>query len=100
EGKHLPARFMCGDPVYLKGLYDGLIDSDGFFASDGRVCFKNTSRRLIELFGLLCFAWTGSFPNVHRAAPSAGGLSGTTDERCRESYVARLNVTHFKRHLE
>src|SRR5579872_4216205 len=30
EGKHLPARFMCGDPVYLKGLYDGLIDSDGF----------------------------------------------------------------------
>ena len=100
DAKHLPQRFMCSDAVYLKGLYDGLIDSDGFFAADGRVCFKNTSRRLVELFGILCFLWTGSFPNVHREAPSAGGLSGTTSERCRESFVARLNVTHRKRHLE
>ena len=100
DEKHLPARFMCGNPAYLKGLYDGLVDSDGFFASDGRVCFKNTSRRLVELFGILCFLWTGSFPNVHREDPSAGGLAGTSDERCRESYVARLNVTHARRHMD
>jgi IMP dehydrogenase/GMP reductase len=98
--KHLPRRFRCGNPLYLKGLYDGLVDSDGFFAADGRVCFKNTSRELVELFGVLCFLWTGSFPNVHRDAPSAGGLVGTTDERCRESFVSRLNVTHFKRALD
>jgi inosine-5'-monophosphate dehydrogenase len=98
--KHLPLRFRCGNPNYLKGLYDGLIDSDGFFASDGRACFKNTSRELVELFGVLCFLLWGSFPNVHREAPSAGGLLGTTDERCNEAYVSRLNVTHFKRHLE
>jgi IMP dehydrogenase/GMP reductase len=98
--KHLPRRFRCGNPLYLKGLYDGLVDSDGFHAADGRVCFKNTSRELIELFGVLCFLWTGSFPNVHREAPDAGGLVGTTDERCRESFVARLNVTHFKRALD
>jgi len=97
--KHLPRRFLCGNPVYLKGLYDGLIDSDGFYAADGCVCFKNTSRTLVELFGVLCFLWTGSFPNVHREEPTAGGLVGTTSDRCRESYVARLNVTHFKRHL-
>jgi inosine-5'-monophosphate dehydrogenase len=98
--KHLPLRFRCGNPVYLKGLYDGLIASDGFFASDGRACFKNTSRELVELFGVLCFQLWGSFPNVHREAPSAGGLVGTTDERCNEAYVSRLNVTHFKRHLD
>jgi inosine-5'-monophosphate dehydrogenase len=98
--KHLPRRFRCGNPVYLKGLYDGLIDSDGYFASDGRACFKNTSRELVELFGILSFLLWGSFPNVHSEAPSAGGLRGTSDDRCRESYVARLNVTHFKRHLD
>ena len=100
DEKHLPKRLRCTNPVYLKGLYDGLIDSDGYYAKDGRVCFKNTSRELVELFGILCFLWTGSFPNVHREAPSAGGLAGTSDECCRESYVARLNVTHFKRHLD
>ena len=100
ESKHLPQRFLCGNPVYLKGLYDGLIASDGFYASDGRVCFKNTSRQLVELFGILCFFWTGSFPNVHREAPSAGGLKGTSDERCRESFTARLNVTDFRRRLD
>jgi inosine-5'-monophosphate dehydrogenase len=98
--KHLPLRFRCGNPDYLKGLYDGLIDSDGFFASDGRACFKNTSRELVELFGVVCFLLWGSFPNVHREAPSAGGLVGTTDERCNESFTSRLNVTHFKRHLD
>ena len=24
------------------------------------------------MFGILCFLWTGSFPNVHREEPSAG----------------------------
>jgi IMP dehydrogenase/GMP reductase len=98
--KHLPLRFRCGNPAYLQGLYDGLIDSDGFYAADGRACFKNTSRRLVELFGVLCFLLKGSFPNMHREAPIAGGLGGTTDERCNESFVARLNVTHWKRHLD
>jgi inosine-5'-monophosphate dehydrogenase len=97
--KHLPLRFRCGNPSYLKGLYDGLIDSDGFFAADGRACFKNTSRELVELFGVLCFLLWGSFPNAHREAPNAGGLVGTTDDRCHESYVSRLNITHAKRHL-
>src|SRR5207244_6797351 len=37
--------------------------------------------------------------NVEREKPNAGGLIGTCDERCRESYKARLNLTHAKRHL-
>jgi IMP dehydrogenase/GMP reductase len=35
---------------------------------------------------------------VELERPTAGGLLGTTDDRCRESYRARLNVTHAKRH--
>jgi IMP dehydrogenase/GMP reductase len=96
--KHLPGRLLCGSPFYLKGLYDGLLESDGYVAADGRVCFHNTSQQLVELFGVLCFLLWGSFPNCHTEAPSAGGLEGTTDDNCRESYVARLNVTHAKRH--
>ena len=99
-GKHLPTRFRCGNPVYLKGLYDGLVDGDGFYAADGRVCFKNTSRELVELFGVLCLLLWGSFPNLHREAPTAGGLTNTTDERCNESFVARLNLHHARRNLD
>jgi len=96
--KNLPREYLCGSPFYLKGLYDGLVDSDGFVASDDRVCFRNTSQQLVELFGVLCFLLWGSFPNCHTEAPTAGGPEGTTDERCRESFVARLNRTHAKRH--
>jgi IMP dehydrogenase/GMP reductase len=97
--KHLPGRFMCGSPFYLKGLYDGLVDSDGFREEGGRVCFRNTSRRLVELFGVLCFLFWGSFPNMEIERGTAGGLQGTTDSRCRDSFKARLNVAHAKRHL-
>jgi IMP dehydrogenase/GMP reductase len=41
----------------------------------------------------------GSFPNVHSEEPSAGGLQGATDEHCRVAYVARLNVSHARRHI-
>jgi IMP dehydrogenase/GMP reductase len=96
--KHLPRRFICGSPFYLKGLYDGLLDSDGFIDGGGRVSFRNTSRELVELFSVLCLLLWGSFPNVETEMPSAGGLARTSDDRCRESYRARLNVTHAKRH--
>jgi len=98
DQKHLPPPYMCGNPSYLRGLLDGLVDSDGNVESSGRTCFRNTSRRLVELFGVLSFLLEGSFPNVQVEAPTAGGLSGTTSDRCRPSYRARLNATHEKRH--
>jgi IMP dehydrogenase/GMP reductase len=97
--KHLPANYMCKNPRYLEGLFDGLLDSDGHIASDGRLSFCKTSPRLAELFNVLCFLTQGSFPNCHVEAPSAGGLQGTSDAACRLSYRARLNVSHEKRHL-
>ena len=71
--KHLPASYMCGNPRYHLGLYEGLLASDGLIAADGRRCFKNTSPQLAELFGVVCFLTEGSFPNTHTEPPSAGG---------------------------
>ncbi|MGH3091887.1 MAG: IMP dehydrogenase, partial [Gaiellaceae bacterium] len=97
--KHLPSRYMAANPLYLQGLFDGLVDSDGYVDSGGRMCFRNTSQQLVELFGVLCFLLHGSFPNCQTEAATAGGLKGTSADRCRESYRARLNVSHAKRHL-
>jgi IMP dehydrogenase/GMP reductase len=98
--KHLPSRFLCGNPLYLKGLFDGLLDTDGHVDRGGRLCFRNTSLRLVELFGVLCYLLEGSFPSCAVEEPSAGGLAGTRDERCRMSYCARLDTTHERRHLD
>ncbi|MGH3110275.1 MAG: IMP dehydrogenase, partial [Gaiellaceae bacterium] len=98
DTKHLPSAYRCGNPLYLRGLLDGLVDSDGHVEPGGRVCFKNTSRALVELFGVLCFLLEGSFPNVEREEPTVGGLVGANPNNCRPSYRARLNATHRKRH--
>ena len=98
QEKQLPTRYLCANREYLRGLFEGLIDSDGYIAADGRICFGNTSPRLVELFNVLCFVLEGSFPNSEAAQPSAGGLVGTSDERCLASYKSRLSVTHLKRH--
>jgi IMP dehydrogenase/GMP reductase len=97
--KHLPSPYLCGDPSYLQGLLDGLLASDGHVDEGGRLCFRNTSRALVELYGVLCHLVEGSFPNVERVAPSAGGLPGVADADCAESYRARLNATHRLRAL-
>jgi inosine-5'-monophosphate dehydrogenase len=97
DKKHLPVKYRCGDPFFLKGLFDGLLDSDGHIAGDGRLSFDNTSRDLVELFGTLCLLFYGSFPSVTTKGRSAGGLSGTTDDRCRLAFRARLDRRHDRR---
>jgi IMP dehydrogenase/GMP reductase len=99
DDKHLPGAYRCGDPGYLKGLLDGLVDSDGNIDGGGRICFRNTSQALAELFGILCLLNEGSFPEAVVEAGSAGGLAGVTGS-CLPSYRSRLNVSHAKRHLE
>jgi IMP dehydrogenase len=98
DEKHLPAEYLCGNPLYLRGLLDGLVDSDGYIDASGRICFRNTSRRLVELFGILCFLLEGSVPSCRREDANAGGLRGTNDERCKPCFRARLDVGHAKRH--
>jgi IMP dehydrogenase/GMP reductase len=98
--KHLPSEWLCDDAGYLRGLLDGLIASDGFVDDGGRLCFRNSSQRLTELFGVLCLLVHGTLPNVEGVAPSAGGLSNVADKDCAPSYRSRLNLTHDKRHLD
>jgi IMP dehydrogenase/GMP reductase len=98
DQKYLPSRYLCGNPLYLRGLLDGLVDSDGNVERGGRICFRNSSRRLVELFGVLCFLLEGSFPSVTREEPTVGGLVGARLENLRPSYRARLGTTHRKRH--
>lgn len=100
DGKHLPDIYRCLDAAYLRGLYEGLIASDGHIAADGRVGFRNTSQALAELFSLLCLLVEGSLPNNREEAPSSGGLEGVADEDCLPSFVSRLNVSHERRRLE
>lgn len=96
--KHLPDKLLCGNADYLRGLFDGLVDSDGCEASDGRIGFHNTSARLVELFNVLCLLVKESFPNSDTEAATAGRLKGTDVANCRESYRSRLNVSQLKRH--
>jgi IMP dehydrogenase/GMP reductase len=100
DDKHLPAAFLCQDQRYLRGLLDGLLDSDGYIAADGRKCLRNTSRSLNELFGVLCHLLEGSFPNIAMEAPTSGGLPGVNAADCLPSFVSRLNVSHEKRLIE
>ncbi|MHB1243932.1 MAG: IMP dehydrogenase [Gaiellaceae bacterium] len=98
--KHLPPEYLCADPRYLRGLFDGLVDSDGHVEAGGRVCFRNTSQRLVELFGVLSHLLEGSFPGGTTELPSAGGLTGTSDDRCLPSFRSRLDASHTRRHSE
>ena len=98
--KHLPNEYMCHDPRFLRGLLDGLVDSDGYVEAGGRICFRNSSRQLTELFGVLCFLLHGSLPSVTREPGTVGGLAGARADSCRDSYRARLDTSHAKRHLE
>jgi inosine-5'-monophosphate dehydrogenase len=100
DEKHLPREYLCDDATYLRGLFDGLVDSDGHVGDDGRVGFRNTSPRLAELFNVLCFLTEGSFPEASIERGSAGGLPGVLDGDCLDSYRSRLNVSHRKRHLD
>ncbi|GIV59112.1 MAG: hypothetical protein KatS3mg043_0201 [Rhodothermaceae bacterium] len=97
--KHLPPAYLCTNPDYLQGLLDGLVASDGHVSGDGRLCFRNASPRLVELFNVLCFMVTGSFPNSRTEAATAGGLDGVAEDRCRPSMHSRLNVSHARRRV-
>ncbi|WP_233218898.1 IMP dehydrogenase [Deinococcus arcticus] len=96
--KTLPQAYRAAHPGYLQGLKDGLLDSDGYVAADGRQCFVNTSRDLMELFGLLCHLTEGSLPNMQVEPGNVGGLQGVKGQLL-DSYRARLNVSHAARQL-
>lgn len=89
QNKHLPKKYLCSDKEYLKGIYDGLIDSDGSYCKDGRINFCNTSVHLTELFMFLFYQTNGYYPSTSRREPTAGGLKNIKIENCKESFDCR-----------
>ena len=83
--KSLPAKYWCSNIKFLKGLYDGLIDSDGHKGA-GTLKFTNTSTELIEQFGIIHYLLFGYMPSVGYRKPSAGGLKDCNVDNCNPSY--------------
>lgn len=99
--KHLPEEFLINDRVYLQGLSDGLIDSDGNVeVGSERVCLKNTSIQIIELFNVITYLLTGVFPNNQKNEVTVGNLKGANIENFNTPYIARINKTASKRLVE
>ena len=97
DQKHLPSHLLVRHEGYLRGLYDGLIDSDGSIEGYGRESFKNTSIPLVELFHILCLLVNKCHPSHQREEGSAGGLKGTENKNCLPSYKVRLGTLREKR---
>ena len=88
EKKHLPANLFVDNRDYLRGIFDGLIDSDGSHSGE-RVGFVNTSKSLIELFNIISFILGNGLPIVSKPRISVGKLTGTKVEKIKEAFTAR-----------
>jgi len=97
DKKHLPEDLLINNKPYLKGILDGLIDSDGSVEKSGRISFTNTSPSLIELFGVICFMTKGFFPNMREHGKNVGGLKGVNESNLKMSFRSRVNTTSAKR---
>lgn len=95
--KHLPDELFVNNKEYLKGIFDGLVDSDGHVSSDGRIRLANTSKKIIELFNVVCYLLFGFFPNNEKALPTIGGLKNCKLENCNTSFKSEPIRTGHKR---
>jgi len=83
--KVIPEELWSKNKEYLRGVYDGIIDSDGHL-NNKTDKFTNTSKVLIEQFGISHFVVHGYLPSVSYREPSAGGLENCNIENCNPSY--------------
>lgn len=95
-GKHLPSKYYCLNKEYIKGIYDGLIDSDGH-REKSKVCnnidiFMNTSTHLIELFNWCCINLNKSFGSFQQKS-SCGLKNFNTDNLC-DSYRVKTHSSN------
>jgi IMP dehydrogenase/GMP reductase len=96
--KHLPKNYYCKNIEYIKGLYDGLIDSDGhteITKKDNKIDnLTNTSKYILELFYWCCMNLNKSF-SVNKKEKSIGNLNGANIENCQQAY--RIKTHTFNR---
>lgn len=86
--KKLPDELFVDNVEYLKGIYDGLIDSDGN-DDNGRLSLSNTSPKIIELFNIINFILYEYLPNSSKKQKSVGGLKGCNFDNLSDSYFSR-----------
>mgnify|MGYP000518922829 CR=1 FL=1 len=90
--KHLPSKYLCKNIDYIKGLHDGLIDSDGNHEKrDGKIVrlnLVNTSTDIIKLFEWCCICMKTSF-GVIKNKKNIGNLKGTNINNLKQSYSCR-----------
>jgi|LakMenEpi02Apr12_1017379.scaffolds.fasta_scaffold00698_1 IMP dehydrogenase/GMP reductase len=82
--KHLPQQYYCKNKDYIKGIFNGLIDSDGNLDNTKGCkrtiyCLENTSTQLIELFHWCCINLNMSYTTYGRKG-RAGKLKGITEK--------------------
>lgn len=83
--KYLPEFLWCKNEDYLRGVYDGLIDSDGH-KNNGTKKLTNTSSLLIEQFGTIHYLLLGYYPSVSVRKPSCGNLKNCDIKNVKKSF--------------
>lgn len=98
--KNLPKKYYCKNKDYIRGIYNGLIDSDGCIKHESRdkedkyiFTFTNTSIPLIELFEWCCINLNISFSSRIHSVGSAGGLKDISDNAVfNKSYTTQTHI--------
>ena len=93
--KKLPIKYYCKNKDYIKGIFDGLIDSDGHIEinKSGSInkSLYNTSEYIIELFNWCCINLNISFCST-KSKKSIGNLKGTCIENLQQSYRVKTHT--------
>ena len=90
DKKFLPSKLIVDNEDYLRGLLDGLVGSDG--STDGkRTGFTNTSTKLHELFGVVCFLVNGYWPSISSGKPTCGKLFNCNEQNLSLSYESSFS---------
>jgi len=97
--KHLPSKYFCKNKDYIKGIYDGLINSNGSRENcriKGNIICSliNTSKYILEVFYWCCMNLGISFSAMEKPK-SIGNLKGTKLKNLKQGY--RINTHTFNR---
>ena len=95
--KQLPQKYYCKNKEYIRGLFDGLIDSDGSteYNKSGSCnkTFSNTSEHLIELFNWCSINLGISFCSMKNKKTS-GYLTNCNENNLQQVYNIKTHTTN------
>ncbi len=90
ENKSLTNKYLVNNTDYLKGLWDGIIDSDGSVDEKGqREGFTNISTNLMEEFSIVFYLINNYWPSITNKGKSIGNLKRAKIENIKDSFVLR-----------